>query len=203
MDAEDLPQDLSRIAIVLPQADATRAKELLKSGAGQVLLGDAALLDSNLLKQLSDEFGSHRVGAWLPTRRMEVSWSLDLDCNADFRCLTPSLGAPSWEVVKSDGARTGTEVGWWAEQMVMLGASMLVVGAFDLVDDADLNICAGLVERFGSRLWLAPLGEELTDLGAAVQFGKVAQLVLPDSFDENNLKAECVTPQAEEARKSA
>ncbi len=203
MDAEDLPQDLSGIAIVVPKAGTARAKQLLTAGARQVLLGDAALLDSALVKQLADQFGGERIGLWLPAKRMEVSWSLDLDCNADFRCLTPSLGAPSWEVIKSDDSRTGTEVGWWAEQMLTLGASIVLVGTFDLVDDVDLNICAGLTERFGPRLWFTPLGDQVSDLAPAVRFGNVTQLVLLDGFDENTLKACRPQSPTDEAGKSA
>ncbi len=203
MDAEDLPQDLSQSTIVVPKAGAARAKQLLIAGAKQVLLGDAALLEGTLVKQLADEFGGERIGVWLPTRRMEVSWSLDLDCNADFRCLTPSLGAPSWEVLKSDGSRTGTEVGWWAEQMLALGASVALVGTFDLADDVDLNICAGLIERFRSCLWFTPLGDQVSDLAPAVRFGNVTQLVLSDGFDENTLKV-CRPPSpTDETRKLA
>jgi hypothetical protein len=203
MDAEDLPQDLSMTVIVVPEASAVHAKELLIAGAQKVLLGDAALLDSALVKQLADEFGKERIGVWLPAKRMEVSWSLDLDCNADFRCLTPSLCAPSWEVLKSDGTRTGTEVGWWMEQMFSLGASLALVGAFDLQDDQDLNICAGLTERFGLHFWLTPMGDEVAHLAPAVRFGSVTQLVLSDGFDESTLKACCPASPADEARKFA
>ncbi len=180
LDRIDLPADLSNIMVVIPEAGASRARQLLAAGAHKVLLGDAALLDSSLVKQLADEFGSERVGVWLPARRMEVSWSLDLDSNADFRCLTPSVGVPSWEVLRGDENRTGTEIGWWMEQMLALGASLALVGAFDLDDNRDLNVCADLMERFGTRLWLAPLGNPEADLAPVVRFGKARQLVLQD-----------------------
>jgi hypothetical protein len=184
LDRADLPADLSNIMVVMPEAGPARARQLLAAGAHKVLLGDAALLDSSVIEQLADGFGSDRIGVWLPAKRMEVSWGLDLDSNADFRCLTPSVGAPSWEVLKGEGGRTGTEIGWWTEQMLALGASLALVGAFDLEDDRDLNVCAGLVERFGPRLWLTPLGDPEADLTPVVRFGKLRQIVLPTGRDD-------------------
>jgi hypothetical protein len=185
LDGADLPADLSNIMVVVPEAGAARARHLLAAGAHKVLLGEAALLDSSTVKQLADEFGSERVGVWLPAKRMEVSWSLDLDSNADFRCLTPSVGTPSWEVLRGDGSRTGTEIAWWAEQMLGLGASLALVGVFDFEHDQDLNICAGLVERFGNRLWLTPLGNMEADLVPLVRFGRARQLALSGSRNDD------------------
>lgn len=198
LDRPDLPRDLTRVTIVLPTRGAPRAGELLAAGAARVLLADAVLTDSSLLGRVAREFGSDRVGVWVPVRQTQVSWSLDAVSNADFKCMTPSVGAISWEVLKSDMTPSGTEAGWWIEQMCALGASVVLIGA-DLEDGRDLDISADLVERFGKRLWLSPLARTETDLQPWVRFGKISQLVIPrsDYYDDAmllSLKCAPVSP---------
>jgi hypothetical protein len=178
-DRGDPPSDLAGARIVLPQGGLSRGEELLAAGAEQVLFADAALLDSTLIESAAGRFGSGKVGVWLPLRRMGVSWSLDCFSNADFKCLTPSLAVPTWEVLKSDFSPTGTEAGWWIGQMLALGASTVVISK-DLEDERDLDICADMVERFGASLWFSPLAEPQADPAPWVRFGKVRRLILPE-----------------------
>lgn len=172
-----LPTDLTNASVVLPNQGGERARELLILGAARVLLADAALMDSSLIGRLATEFGSERVGVWMPAKPMEISWTLDSVSNADFKCLTPSIGKPGWEVLKSDDSRTGTEVGWWIGQMLALGASVALVSV-DMESEADFDSCAELIERFGERLWLTPLRDNEPDLQAWVQYGNAGNLVL-------------------------
>ena len=150
------------------------------------------MLDSSLIEALSREFGSERVGVWVPARRQEVSWALDLHSNADFRCVTPSYAKPAWEVLKSDGSRSGTDAGWWLGQMLARGASLALLGA-DIADDTDLNLCAELVEQSGACLWLTPLANPEADLLPWIQFGQARNLVIPNSehYDEAAMLALC------------
>lgn len=201
-DGDDLPEDLTRVSVVLRAAGRERARELMARGAARVLLGEAALLDGNLIETLVGEFGADRVGAWVPARRLEINWALDIISNADFRCVTPSYARPAWEALKSDGSRSGAEAGWWLGQMLERGASLALLGA-DIADDTDLNLCAELVEQFGSRLWLTPLASPGADLLPWVRYGQARNLVIPDieHYDEAALAAlrQALAPAAEAA----
>lgn len=191
-DSDDLPEELSHVSVVLRSAGLERARELLERGAERVLPSEAALLDSSLVENLSREFGSERVGVWVPARCLEVSWVLDLHSNADFRCVTPSYAKPAWEVLKSDGSGSGTDAGWWLAQMLQRGASLALLGV-DIADDIELNLCAELAEQFGACLWLTPLANPETDLLPWVQFGQARNLVIPNSKhgDEAAMLALC------------
>lgn len=184
-DGDGLPEDLTHVSVVLRAAGRERARELMARGAARVLLGEAALLDSSLIETLSREFGAGKVGVWVPARRMEVNWALDFTSNADFRCVTPSYAKPAWEVLKSGGSRSGTDAGWWLGQMLERGASLALLGV-DIADDADLNLCADLVEQFGPRLWLTPLADFEVDLLPWVMYGQARNLAIPDieHYDE-------------------
>ena len=170
-------QDLRNVTVAMPAGGAERARELITCGADCVLLGDAAMRDSALVAALSAELGEGKVGVWVPARRMSVNWALDFECNADFRCLAPSRVTPAWEILSSTGQGTGTDAGWWIAQMLDRGAAMAVV-AVD-IDDAGLNICAGLTEQFASRLWFTPLHDLEADLRPWVEYGHATNLVLP------------------------
>jgi hypothetical protein len=201
-DGDDLPEDLTQVSVVLRAAGRERARELMARGAARVLLGEAALLDSSLIETLSKELGAEKVGVWVPARRLEVSWALDITSNADFRCVTPSYAKPAWEVLKSDGSRSGTEAGWWLGQMLERGASLALLGV-DIADDTGLNLCAELVEQFGARLWLTPLADPDADLLPWVRYGQARNLVIPDieHYDEAAMLAlrQALEPAVEEA----
>lgn len=189
-DGASLPDDLTHVSVVLRSAGRERARELVARGATQVLLGEAALLDGSLVETLSKELGAEKVGVWVPAQRMAVSWALDFTSNADFRCVTPSCGKPSWEVLKSDGSRSGTDAGWWLGQMLERGATLALLGV-DIDDDTGLNLCAELVEQFGARLWLTPLAYSDADLLPWIQYGQARNLAIPgsESYDEAALTA--------------
>jgi len=163
--------------VVTQAGGAERAGELIACGAGCVLLGDAAMRESTLVAALSAELGEGKVGVWVPARMMSVSWSLDYECNADFRCIAPSRVMPAWEILNSSGKGTGTDAAWWAGQMLERGAAMALV-AVDM-DDAGLNICAELTEKSASRLWFTPLHDLEASLAPWVTYGHAANLVLP------------------------
>lgn len=185
-DGEGLPDLLQQFAIILEQGDEARATELLMLGAGRVLLADAALLDSAVIGRLAQQFGSERIGIYLPTKKMEVSWAIDYISNEDFNCITPSYGKASWVVLKSDGSETGTDVAWWVAQMLELGATSVLIG-IDM-HDGDLNICADLVENYGDKLWFTTLHQPDADFEPWVRYGQVRQLLLP--YPNNRDEAE-------------
>lgn len=176
MDGETLSSDLTHASVVMPTGGSARARNLLARGARQVLTGEAALFDSSLIETLIKDYGKDRIGLWVPVRRMVRNWALDQYSNEDFSCVTPSCGAPAWEVLKSDGSGSGTDALWWIGQMVERGASCVLVEA-SIEDDDDLNICADLVERVGNTLWLAAPASAAT-LEDMVRFGQVRKLVI-------------------------
>jgi hypothetical protein len=166
--------------VVLARGGLAQARARLAAGARQVLLADAALRDISVIRSAVAEFGAPRVGAWLPVKRIEVCWSLDSQSNGDFKCMVPTNPQAGWEILNSDMERTGTEVGAWIEQLARLGVTTVLISV-DMQDDRDLDLCAGFMERFGTRLWFSPLTASDADLATWVEFGQVSRLVLPDS----------------------
>ena len=164
-------------AVLLPTEPLSRARELLAATSARIYLGHAALADSACVGRLAAQFGSARIGVYVPAKRMEVSWAIDTLSNADFKFMRPSVCEPCWEVLDASGERTGTHAAWWIGEMLAAGASSALVRVA-MEDDADLNICAGLVERFGARIWVNPRDCSDAELTRWVQEGKVRQLAL-------------------------
>ena len=163
--------------IVVVDGDEQRATTLLNIGAPVVFLGEAALRDSGIVQRLAAAFGSERIGVHAPAQRQSVSWGFETVSNADFRTVTPSHCEPAWEVLLADGSATGTLVAWWLGAMRDLGASQFLVRvAID--DDADLNLCADLVERYGDALWLQP-APGTVPLSDWIRYGQARQFALP------------------------
>ena len=177
-DGDHLPESLERLTVVLDSGTEARASELLALGAKHVLLADAALLDSTAVERLVKQHGTERIGVWLVAKKTSISWTLDMKApNAGFRCMMPSVGVAGWDVLKSDGSSTGTDAEWWIGKMLTLGASMALISV-DMQDD-DLNICAGLIEQHGEKLWFTTRKQPNADLEPWVRWGQVRQLVLP------------------------
>jgi hypothetical protein len=186
LDCAALPCDAAFIeGIVLRTAGETLARSLLEAGAPRVYLGEAALLDGALVERLAAAYGAERIGLYVPARRMEVSWSMDTVSNADFRVMTPSICEPCWEILKADGSRSGTHAAWWLGEMFARGACSALLRV-DMTDDADLNILAGLTERWGERLWLAPLADPAPDFAAWVELGGARRLAVPEDMFQND-----------------
>lgn len=111
-DSAGLPEDPAHCWVVLPTQELARARELLAGGVAGVMLGDAALRDAMTVATLAQEFGSQRVGVHAPLARLEISWAMDTESNADFRVMRPSFCEPAWELVLADGSRSGALAGW-------------------------------------------------------------------------------------------
>jgi hypothetical protein len=154
------------------------ATALLNAGARKVFLGEIALFDSTVLTRLVHQFGTERIGLQVPVQRQSVSWSFETESNEDFNVVTPSLCEPVWEVLKANGESSGVRAAGWIDAMLRHGVSTVLLRA-DISDDADLNLCAGLVESLGSRLWVAPLNDPHPPIADWVAFGQVRQLALP------------------------
>ena len=180
-------------AVVLVAGDEARAAALLDTGARQVLIGEAALVDSGVVERLASHYGGDRVGLYVPVRRQAVDWSFETVSNADFKVVTPSLCEPTWEVLRADGSGTGTHAEWWIGQMLERGAQTVLLCA-DIDDDIDLNLCAGLVEKFGERLWVAPRTHAAPPIAEWIAFGQVRQLALPPALYQ--LRAQWPDPAA-------
>jgi hypothetical protein len=184
--------------VILPRGSEALACLWLKRVAVRVYLGEAALLDADLVRRLADEYGSERIGVYVPARRMQVGWSLDTESNADFRIMRPTVCEPCWEILMADGARTGTFAGWWMGEMFARGASSALLRV-DIGDDTDLNILAGLTEQWGEKLWVAPLEQDDPDLESWVTLGHAGQLAVPDRVYDHHpyLVARRAAPAAE------
>ena len=191
------PVAVHRLSEMLPPVGGEAGiRAILDAGAQLVFIGEDALLDGTLVERLASEYGSGRIGLHVPVRRMLVNWSMDCDSNADFRVMTPSVCEPCWEILRADGSRSGTHAGWWLGEMFRLGASQALIQV-DMADDTDLNILAGLTERWGDRLWLAPLTDPAPDFSAWVELGGARQLAASEAVIQNHpyLTALCSAPE--------
>lgn len=176
-DAEGVESVAAECAgIILERGDAARAATLLAAGLPCVLLGETALIDSEMVALLAQAHPGC-VGIYAPVRRQAVDWSFETVSNADFKTVTPSCCEPAWEVLKADGTPTGTLAAWWLGALRDLGATQFLVHA-DLRDDTDLNILAGLVETLGESLWIAPRSEACLPLADCLNYGQCRQLAL-------------------------
>lgn len=167
--------------VVLPAQGEARAAALLEAGAKRVFLGEAALADCGVVERLAARFGAARVGVAVSAKRMEGGWSFETVSNADFKVVAPSVCEPCWEILRADGTRSGTRVHWWLSEMMKRGASTVLVRV-DIRDDADLNLCAGLVEDLGENLWLGPLKQAEPALGEWSTYGKLERILLPPAL---------------------
>jgi len=192
MDGAALTEHADRFAaIFLPDGSEARADALLASGARRVLIGEAALIDGGIIERLAERYGKQRVGLYVPVSRLAVDWSFETVSNADFKVVAPSICEPTWEILRADGSGTGTHADWWIGQMLARGAQMVLLRA-DIKDDADLNLCAGLVEKLGDQLWIAPLPNTTPPLSEWIEFGKVGQLALPPDLYQRCGEWQCL-----------
>lgn len=191
-------------AIVLPDGNGARADALLAAGARRVLIGEAALIDGELIERLAEKHGKKRVGLYVPVRMLAVDWSFETVSNADFKVVTPSICEPTWEILRADGSGTGTHAAWWIGQMLDRGAQMVLLRA-DIKDDTDLNLCAGLVDKLGDQLWITPLPNTIPLFGEWIEFGKVGQLALPPDLYQRRGEWPCLAnpTSTDEAPKEA
>jgi hypothetical protein len=198
---DELPESLQHCRIVLGRGGEARATELLERGAACVLLGDVAMLDCAVVSRLVGRYGSARIGVAVLARRRHISWSLDTVSNEDFRCLTPSVGKTGWEIMLSDGSASGTDAEWWLGEMLKLGASTALIRV-DIEDD-DLNLCAGLVEAHGSKLWFSPWLKADADLEPWVRYGQIRQLLLPQPNERDEQEMQRIMAAARPERSGA
>lgn len=180
-DAPGLEAQLAGLAgVVLATGSEARAAALLEAGAARVYLGEAALLDSGAVERLVGRFGGERLGVYVPARRMAVNWSFETVSNADFKVVAPSLCEPAWEILRADGAGSGTLAGWWIGEMALRGVHSVLVQA-DIGDD-ELNLCAELVEKLGERVCFAPAQGSRPALADWVAYGQVKSIALPPAL---------------------
>lgn len=173
-----VPSLVKNAQVVLAGESEAVATKLLQAGARKVFLGEAALFDSTVVSRLVHAFGSARIGLHVPVQRQSVSWSFETESNEDFNVVTPSLCEPVWEVLKANGESSGVRAARWIDIMLQHGVSTVLLRA-DLGDDVDLNLCAGLVETVGDKLWVAPLTDNAPLIADWINFGQVTQLALP------------------------
>lgn len=174
----EMPHAVARAHVVLNAESEATAAALLDGGAHRVFIGEAALRDSGVLERLLRRFGAARIGLHVPAQRQSVSWSFETESNADFRVVTPSLCEPTWEVLTAKGEPSGMRANGWVQTMLDLGVQTILLRA-DICDDADLNLCAGMVETLGHKLWIAPLHDTAPPIADWIRFGQATQIALP------------------------
>lgn len=172
---------LARAGVVLGAESEATATALLNAGISKVFVGEAALLDSGVMDRLIKRFGTARLGLHVPVQRQAVNWSFDTVSNADFRVVTPSLCEPAWEVLRTSGEPSGIRVNGWLDALLRHGVQSVLLRA-DIRDDADLNLCAGMVETLGNKLWLAPLTDHAPEIADWIRYGQATQLALPTAL---------------------
>ncbi|HEY0885826.1 MAG TPA: hypothetical protein VGE20_11120 [Ramlibacter sp.] len=168
-------------AVILRAESEEKATALLATGITKVFLGEAALRDAGAVPRLLDRFGPSRLGLHLAVRRQAVGWAFDTESNEDFSVVTPSLCDPAWEVLKSDRQPSGVRADTVVDLMLQRGVESFLVQV-DIGDDADLNLCAGMVERLGDKLWMAPLDQPRAPIADWIRYGRAMQLALPVSL---------------------
>lgn len=177
-DAPGTASVAARLAgVLLGTGGEERAARLLESGVARVFVGDAALTDPGVLGRLARRFGAGRVGFYALARRASNQWAFEPVSNADFKVVAPSVGEPAWEVLRHDGSLAGPTAHRGVEQMLRHGVRQAVVQV-DIRDDADLNLCAGLVEMLGDDVCFAPAQDEAPRLDEWVRFGHVRRIAL-------------------------
>lgn len=173
--------------VVLGAESEAIAVSLLDAGISKVFVGEASLLDAGVIDRLVRRFGASRVGLHLPVQRQAVSWSFDATSNEDFNVVTPSLCEPAWEVLRADGTPTGVRALACAQAMQRRGVSSVLLRA-DIADDADLNLCAGMVEALGETLWIAPLRDPEPPIADWIRYGQATRLALPSALYRRRLE---------------
>ena len=169
---------IARAHVVLNAESEATATSLLNAGASRVFVGEAALLDGGVVQRLIQRFGAPRIGLQVPVQRQAVSWSFETESNEDFNVVTPSLCEPAWEVLKANGEPSGIRASLWIDAMLRHGVQSILLRA-DICDDADLNLCAGMVETLGNKLWIAPLNVPAPVIADWIRYGQATQLALP------------------------
>ena len=185
LDKGDTSVDISGCYVVAPKANRARIETLIEAGASQVLIGETALQDSNIVKELISEYGK-RIGIWLPVRRASTNWSLDSESNADFRFVSFSRPQPRWLVLRADGSFTDVDALWWAEEMLKAGCSSVMVSVKEPEDD-DLLACAEMSEIAAEHFWLDTGSIDIEELRFWVKYGHAHQLVVPAESDIDEL----------------
>jgi hypothetical protein len=196
-DSPALPEPLTALAgVVAADSDEARIATLLERGAARVFVGDAALADPAVIERLQ-RFGAGRLGVYARARRMANQWSFDTTSNADFRIVAPSVCEPAWELLRQDGSVAVTHAHQWIERLVRRGARMVLVQA-DVCDDADLNLCAGLVERYADAVCFAPADDDSPRLDEWVRYGRVQRIALPPALYRRREALLCPADGAQE-----
>ncbi len=164
--------------VVTPMGGRERIDELLAAGACKVLIGEAALLDSELVKEMVEKHRAERIGIWLPVRRTSANWSLDSESNADFTFVAITTPLPRWMVRRADGSLTDVDALWWAGEMMKLGSLSVVVSVSEPHDD-DLLSCAEMSEIAADNFWLDTATTDIEELRFWVKYGHAQWLVMP------------------------
>lgn len=178
-----LPPDLTHAHVILPQGGEMAARDMLGHGAERVLFADAALnaIDAPFIGSMVQALGADRVGVYLPVQRAVTPWSARPRTTPEQnqRYVSCPSDRPCWEVLYTDGRRTGIDAKWWAKRMLKQGVSCILIGV-DYTDKHDYKLVAEFVRQCGKRLWLSPLTQTASEWGLKhwTRQGNVHQFVL-------------------------
>ena len=105
------------------------AKEVLEAGADKISINSAAIHNPNLIKEISDAVGRHRLVVAIDGKKNEGLTTGEASSNND--CLAGD-NATTWEVYISGGQiGTGIDVVAWAKEVEALGAGEILLTSMD------------------------------------------------------------------------
>lgn len=180
--------DPTSCRVVAPEADLARIGELLEAGASQVLLGDSALHDTELVGEAVSRHGGERIGIRVPVSRAPMKMGFGSGGNADFSVVTVSNPVPRWLVLDRRYEPTDVDALWWVGEMLAAGCSTIVASVVNPEDD-DLASCAEMAELAGERYWLDPGTADPDELRFWVKYGRARSLILPRGADGDAVHA--------------
>ena len=178
-----MPSAARGVCVVIDEASIGHAQALLRAGAPMAFIAATSTTSLEHVARLAGDAGSQHVGVFIDAAPMEVRWHLDSESNADFRTLVPSMPEACWELLDARADRTGIRVDACLRRAFERGATAAIVRV-ELGEprDSDLNVCAGLVERFGQRIWIAPRDATPCSLEPWIRYAGASRFVLPPEW---------------------
>lgn len=184
--------------VVVAKAGRASIDAVLEAGVGQVYIGEAALHDDHLIAELTNRYGTERIGVWLPVQLTTVQWNLDRESNADFSFVAASTPIPRWVVQRANGTPTDVDAQWWVAEMFKSGCCSVMVSVKNAQDD-DLLPCAEMSELAGVNFYLDAGTADVEELRYWVKYGQVKRLVLPTGSDIDTVAVRLNERLSEEA----
>jgi cyclase len=143
-------------------------RRMLMAGADKVSINTAAVLNSNLIKEGAEKFGSQCIVVAIDAKRVESSKQ------------------PKWEVYIYSGQKsTGIDALAWAKQVVELGAGELLLTSMDADGHKagyDIELTSAISEAVSVPVIASGGAGTLEDLYQALALGKADAVLAASIF---------------------